>query len=65
MTIKVGGMTCGGCVASVERVLQAMPGVARANVSLEKGEAVVAYDPAQARPDALRAAIVAAGFDAA
>jgi copper chaperone len=65
VTIKVGGMTCGGCVASVQRVLQAIPGVARADVSLEKGEADVTYDPAQARPDALRAAVVAAGFDAA
>ena len=27
VTLKVGGMTCGGCVASVTRVLKATPGV--------------------------------------
>lgn len=65
VTIKVSGMTCGGCVASVTRVVQAVAGVESADVSLEKGEAVVSYDGARASPAALKAAIVAAGFDAA
>jgi len=65
VTIKVGGMTCGGCVASVTRVVQAVVGVDSVNVSLDQGEAVVTYDSAQVAPDALKAAIVAAGFDAA
>ena len=65
LTIKVSGMTCGGCVASVKRVVQAVAGVESADVSLEKGEAVVTYDRARTSPAALKAAIVAAGFDAA
>lgn len=65
VTIKVSGMTCGGCVASVKRVVQAVAGVDGVHVSLEKGEAVVTYDGATATPAALKAAIDAAGFDAA
>ena len=65
VTIKVNGMTCGGCVASVKRVVQAVAGVESVDVSLDKCEAVVTYDGARAVPTAFKAAIVAAGFDAA
>lgn len=64
MTIKVGGMTCGGCVASITRVLSALDGVAQAEVSLERGEAVVSVDPAKASRAQLIAAIEEAGFEA-
>jgi len=40
-TIKVTGMTCGHCVASVTKALQRVPGVEAADVSLEKAQAVV------------------------
>ncbi|MFN7146776.1 MAG: heavy-metal-associated domain-containing protein [Myxococcota bacterium] len=41
--IKLGidGMTCGGCVLSVEKALQRVPGVKKFTVSLDKKEAVV------------------------
>ncbi|PKO84941.1 MAG: hypothetical protein CVU17_01860 [Betaproteobacteria bacterium HGW-Betaproteobacteria-11] len=65
MTIKVGGMTCGGCVASVTRVLVALDGVAEASVSLERNEAVVKIDPAKVNRAQLAAAIEGAGFDTA
>ena len=45
VTLKVGGMTCGGCVASVERVLKATPGVAAVKVQLSPGIAEVNFDP--------------------
>jgi copper chaperone len=64
VTIKVSGMTCGGCVSSVKRVVQQVAGVESVDVSLEKGDAVVTYDGARAAPAAFKAAIVAAGFDA-
>jgi copper chaperone len=64
MVLKVGGMTCGGCVRSVTNVLRTVPGVANAEVSLEKSEAKVTFDPAQANPDALRRAIEDAGYEA-
>ena len=65
ITIKVGGMTCGGCVAAVERVLRGVEGVDQVAVSLEKGEARVDYDAGRVTPDDLRAAIEDAGYDAA
>ena len=60
--LEIDGMTCGGCVASVTRVLSGVPGVASAQVSLEKAQAVVEHDPTTASIPALRAAVEAAGF---
>lgn len=64
ITIKVGGMSCQGCVKNVTTVLKALPGVADAAVSLEAGQAAVRYDGQQVTPAAMREAIEAAGFDA-
>jgi len=63
--IKVSGMKCGGCVNSVTSVLQALAGVARADVSLERNEARVEYDAGKVAVDAMKAAIADAGFEAA
>jgi copper chaperone len=65
ITLKIDGMTCGGCVASVERVLKAVPGVVAAKVQLDPGLAEVNFDPARTGAPALRTAIEAAGFDVA
>lgn len=65
VVLKVGGMTCGGCVASVERVLKAVPGVVAAKVQLNPGVAEVSFDPARTGTPALQAAIEAAGYDIA
>ena len=62
-TIKVSGMTCQGCVRSVTRVLQAVPGVEAVDVSLEKGEAALRYDSAQAGAAQFRKAVEDAGFE--
>ncbi|NTV72215.1 MAG: heavy-metal-associated domain-containing protein [Azonexaceae bacterium] len=62
--IKVGGMSCQGCVKNISSVLGAMVGVASAEVSLEAGEAKVAFDPQAVTRDALVNAIEDAGFDA-
>lgn len=65
VTIKVEGMTCGGCVASVTRVLKAVPGVSDVAVTLRPGEATVAFDPARTGVPTLHAAIKDAGYDVA
>ncbi len=64
-TIKVDGMSCGGCVKSVTGVLTALDGVAKAEVSLEQKQAVVEYDAGKLTRDRLKAVIEDAGFDAA
>ncbi len=65
VTIKVTGMTCGGCVKSVTNVLQALPGVKRAEVSLEKGEARVEHESSSVGREEMMRAVTDAGFDAA
>ncbi|MDP1652308.1 MAG: cation transporter [Rhodocyclaceae bacterium] len=64
IAIKVNGMSCGGCVASVTKVLTDLPGVAKAEVVLTPGQATVEFDPAQVSRAALCAAIDDAGFEA-
>ena len=64
VVIRVGGMSCQGCVRNVTGVLLAVPGVTSVEVSLEAGEARVEFDPAQAGMAAFRSAIEDAGFDA-
>lgn len=64
VTIRVEGMSCGGCVRNVTGVLKALPGVLDAEVRLEPAEAQVRFDPAQVSVEALRKAIADAGFDA-
>ena len=62
--IKIGGMSCQGCVKNITGVLSAMPGVSSAEVSLEAAEGRVAFDAQVVTRDALVDAIEDAGFDA-
>ena len=63
ITMSVEGMTCGGCVASVTRVLKAVPGVTDVAVTLKPGSAKVTFDPAKTGAPALRSAVEDAGYD--
>ena len=63
ITMNVKGMSCGGCVASVTRVLKSVPGVTDVAVTLTPGTAWVTFDPAQTGAPALRSAVEDAGYD--
>ncbi|WP_153108735.1 heavy-metal-associated domain-containing protein [Propionivibrio limicola] len=63
-TIKISGMSCGGCVRNVTSALTAMPGVMQAEVSLEQALATVEFDAVQVSRHQLIDAVEAAGFDA-
>ena len=65
ITIKVEGMSCGGCVKSVTNVLTALPGVAKADVSLEDKQARVEYEAGRVSIDDMKRVIVDAGFETA
>jgi len=65
VTLGITGMTCGGCVRSVTNVLKAQDGVAKADVSLEKNNAVVEYDPGKVQVEQLKRSVVEAGFEVA
>lgn len=62
--IKIGGMSCQGCVSNISGVLSALPGVVSATVSLESAEAAVTFDSQLVSRAALVDAIEDAGFDA-
>jgi copper chaperone len=62
---SVDGMSCGGCVASVTRAVQRVPGVRKVDVSLQSKLATVEFDGAAVDSAAVVAAIEAAGFEAA
>ena len=62
ITLAITGMTCGGCVNSVHKVLTALPGVQSAEVTLTPGQARVVYDASRVDHPALVQAVVAAGF---
>ena len=62
-TLKISGMTCGGCVRSVTKVIEALDGVAKSEVSLEKKRAVVDFDPGKLGVEQLKRAIEEAGYE--
>lgn len=64
VTIKVDGMKCAKCSASVSKALKATEGVEDAQVSSDKGEAVIKYDDAKLNETKLREVINSTGFKA-
>jgi copper chaperone CopZ len=61
LSIRIAGMSCGGCVSSVRSALARLPGVEVRRV--EVGSATLAYDPGLTNPESVRSAIVQAGFE--
>jgi len=61
-TFKVSGMTCAGCETTIKLALEQTPGVRTAEVSYDRGEAVVEYDSSVANTDKLCAAINETGY---
>ena len=60
-TYKIEGMSCGGCVNSLTRVLKSVPGIEP--VTVEVGRAVLRFDPALITADTIKAAVDRAGFE--
>lgn len=63
-TFKVSGMTCAGCETTIRLALEKTAGVKGAEVSYDRGEAVVEYDPAVTTPEKLCDAISETGYPA-
>ena len=61
ITMNIEGMMCGHCEARVKTALEAIEGVAKADVSHEKGTAVVALS-GDVSPDTLKQAVEAQGY---
>ena len=64
ITLNIDGMTCGGCVKSVTKVLNGLDGVRSATVSLENKNAQVDFDEGKIQIAQLVEAVEDAGYDA-
>jgi copper chaperone len=60
ITMKIEGMTCGHCVASINNALKSIDGVQVDNVRV--GSAAVAYDPARTSSEAIAQTIADEGY---
>ena len=58
--IRIEGMSCQHCVASVKKEISALPGVTSAEVKI--GSAVVTFDESKSGPAEIRNAIRSAGY---
>lgn len=65
VTLNIDGMTCGGCVKSVTRLLEGVEGVEKAEVSLENKNAVITFDESKTDADALIDTVEDGGYDVA
>lgn len=63
-TLAIKGMTCGGCVGAVKIQLKRTEGVLTFDVSYEKAEAVVTYDPSKTEPKKIAESVSQIGFEA-
>jgi copper ion binding protein len=61
-TLRVTGMTCGGCENAVKRAVGQLDGVAEVAASHEAEEVVVTYDAARVGPEAIAAKIQRLGY---
>ncbi|NOX93091.1 MAG: heavy-metal-associated domain-containing protein [Gammaproteobacteria bacterium] len=63
--IRVDGMTCGGCVNSIQNALTNRDGVTSAAADLDSSLVVIEFDSGVIQQDAIEQAIVDAGFSVA
>ncbi|MGU5593610.1 heavy metal translocating P-type ATPase [Aeromonas sanarellii] len=64
LTFQIGGMTCAGCSARLNKMLVALPGVISADVNFSLEQARLVLVPGMQTPASLRTRIEALGFDA-
>ncbi|MFQ2092130.1 heavy metal translocating P-type ATPase [Aeromonas taiwanensis] len=64
LTFQIGGMTCAGCAARLNKMLGALPGVISADVNFSLEQARLVLVPGMQTPAALRTRIEEIGFDA-
>ncbi len=61
--LKIGGMSCASCAATIEKQLNKTPGVTTANVNLATEQATVEYNPAVTDLEKLRTAVESVGYE--
>jgi copper chaperone len=61
--LKIDGMTCSGCVNSIQNALYRQDGVNKAVADIDNSSVTVEFDPAVIKREGLVQAIADAGFD--
>src|ERR1700737_1369862 len=64
VTVKIEGMSCTGCEPPIKSALERTAGVRSADVSYERGDARVKYDPNATDLEKIKHAIDSTGFKA-
>ncbi|MDR7666212.1 copper ion binding protein [Methanosarcina sp. Z-7115] len=62
-TIKVEGMSCGHCEMRVKKAVEAVEGVRKAEVNLQKKQVVIEYEEGKENLEKVKAAIREAGYE--
>ncbi|MGI0035659.1 MAG: copper ion binding protein, partial [Nitrososphaera sp.] len=60
--IKIGGMHCAGCVTAIQGYVSELSGINKVEVNLANEKAVLEYDPARVKLDAIEKAIEEIGY---
>ncbi|MBI2999524.1 MAG: heavy-metal-associated domain-containing protein [Deltaproteobacteria bacterium] len=63
VTLRVGGMSCASCVATIEGALSNLKGVSKAQVNFAAQKAQVEYDPAQVDLGLIAKAVRDVGYE--
>jgi copper ion binding protein len=61
-TLRVAGMTCGGCENAVKRAVGRLPGVSTVDASHKDQRVTVSFDDALVTLDAVKARIAGLGY---
>lgn len=61
-TLKIEGMSCGHCVAKVEKALTDLEGVETAKVNLDEKLAEIEYDDSKVGLEVLKIAVAEVGY---
>ncbi len=64
LTLKLRGMSCASCAASIEAAIRSLPGVSDASVNFGLEQATVKYDSRRTSLENIQAAVDAAGYSA-
>ncbi|MEG4806630.1 heavy metal translocating P-type ATPase [Microcoleus sp. F8-D3] len=64
LTLKLRGMSCASCAASVEQAIQSVPGVIECHVNFGMEQATIQYDSKQTDLETIQSAVDDAGYQA-
>lgn len=62
LQVKIGGMSCSFCAASITKAMDRMEGVQDSSVNLAHEEALITYDPSKVSPAQLKETLLDLGY---